>query len=197
MPASTSRRSHRTARRSRSPGTPSPPRQCAPRMTLQHLRFGDQPSIGGRGVGSPAELADLVQRRRRADRHRRPERARTGIPRRRGDVDGHPTHRRRFRLHRCRRRARRRALRVAEFVCGTATSGPHRPRRRRHGAAVRRLAHAARNIDRSGDDDRRRDDGAILAGAARQAQRRPRCCCGCTVARWAAGTAGPGDGTRG
>jgi hypothetical protein len=136
---------------------------CAPRMTLQCLRFGDEPrplaedwdrrpsSI--RWAGDGAALIVTADQSGRA-------------PVFTVDVASRPADRRRLRLRRCRRRTRRRALRLAEFLCGTATSGAHRSRRHDHDAAVHRLTGAARNFDRSVHHNRRRCDGAVVAGAA-------------------------------
>ena len=90
-----------------------------------------------------------------------------------GDVDRHPAHRRRLRLHR----------RVAApggvlYALRSSYAAPPHPVRIDpdgvdHDAAVHRIADAARHIDRSGDHDRRRHDGAVMAGAARQTRPGP------------------------
>ena len=145
----------------------------APRMTLQYLRFGDQPRSVAASMGSSADLADLVERWHLAGCHGRSGRPGSGIHRRAVDIDGHPAHRRRLRLHGRRRRARRCVVRLAQLVCGTATSGADRSRWRHHRAAMRRLANAAGNFDRCHRGRRRWDGGAIMVGAARRRSARP------------------------
>ena len=104
----------------------------APRMTLQYLRFGEQPrSVAEDWDRRPSSLtwsSDGTALVVTADQNgRAPIFAVERV-----DVDGHSAHRRRLLLHRRRRRAGRRAVRAAQFLCGAATSGADRSRRRGH-----------------------------------------------------------------
>ena len=181
-PTCGARPSRRTDRRWRSSASRTRRRSCAPRISLCYLRFGEQSGRTRRGLGSLAGVGHVVARRRRTDRHGRRGRPLPGVPDRIRDGGVEPLTADDYAYTDVTCRARRRRLRVAQFLRGAAASGAHRSRRHRHGVAVRRAARAARVAHRDDRDRRRRHLGAVVAGAARQETRRRRCCCGSTAA---------------
>ncbi len=67
--------------------------ECAPRMTLQCMRFGEQPRSVADAWDRRPSVADLVQRWRVVDRDRRPGRPGSDFRRGADDIGDYPTHR--------------------------------------------------------------------------------------------------------